>query len=215
MENLDIRTIDTVLFDLGGVLLDVDYNRTVQVFAQNGVHDFDALYTKAKQDHLFDHFETGSISPAEFRNEVRKRTKSSISDGQINDCWNAMLGSLPTKRLEMIAALRQRMPVRLLSNTNAIHVEAFTRILKEENGIEDFKSLFDGAYYSNELGLRKPNTEVFHHVLKKHGEKPERTLFIDDTLHHVDGARKAGLQGLYLDLQKEDVIGALKRIGLI
>lgn len=215
MENLDIRSIDTVLLDLGGVLLDVDYHRTAQSFAQLGVGQFDELYTKAKQDHLFDRFETGSISPAEFRDEVRKRTASSLSDEEIDHCWNAMLGSLPKERLELVASLKKRMPTLLLSNTNAIHVASFTRILSRENGVEDFKGLFHGAYYSNELGKRKPHVATFLHVLEQHGAHPERTLFIDDSPHHVEGARKAGLQGFYLDLQKEDVIAGLTRIGFI
>ena len=102
-----------------------------------------------------------------------------------------------------------------MSNTNAIHVPAFERIIAEDNGIADFKALFDGAYYSCEMGLRKPDAEAFHHVLSRHGAEPARTLFIDDSIQHVLGARAAGLRADHLELHKEDVIGLFQRKGLV
>ena len=209
------ENIKTILFDLGGVLLDVSYERTVETFKQHGVTNFDALYTQAKQDHLFDQFETGAISPAEFRNEVRERTGIQLNDEAIDRSWNAILGQLPQDRVDMIRLLKERYQVLLLSNTNAIHVEAFSQLIEEQNGIADFKGLFHGAYYSNELGMRKPHAEVFHHVLGIHGANPKSTLFIDDTKHHVDGSIAAGLNGYFLDLAKEDVGHALKGLGII
>ncbi len=103
----------------------------------------------------------------------------------------------------------------MLSNTNAIHMATFTEQVRKQNGISDFKALFHGAYYSNEIGMRKPNADVFHHVLKKHDTAPETTLFIDDTPHHVQGSILAGLNGYFLDLQREDVTEAISRMGLI
>lgn len=209
----EIKNIDTILFDLGGVLLDVSYERTVAAFKANGVANFDALYTQAKQDHLFDQFEVGAISPSEFRDEVRARTGIGLSDEAINDSWNAILGTLPQERVQMIERLKERYQVLLLSNTNAIHVEAFSTLIHEQNGIADFKSLFHGAYYSNEIGMRKPNEEVFNYVLEKHDASPNSTLFIDDTQHHVDGSIAAGLNGYFLDLSKEDVVKAMTVLG--
>ena len=115
----------------------------------------------------------------------------------------------------MIEILKEHYQVLLLSNTNAIHVEAFSQLIEEQNGIADFKGLFHGAYYSNEIGMRKPNEEVFHYVLEQHGAPPDKTLFIDDTLHHVKGSNAAGLKGFHLDLGKEDIVSALRRLGLI
>ena len=209
------KNIETILLDLGGVLLNVSYESTVAAFRENGVENFDALYTKAKQDHLFDQFETGAISADDFRNEVRNRTGIALSDEAINDCWNAILGNLPQERIELIESLKTRYQVLLLSNTNAIHVEAFSRLIHEENGIENFKALFHGAHYSNELGMRKPNSDVFKFVLDQHNALPASTLFIDDTLHHVEGSITAGLSGFHLDLGKEDIVTALKRLELI
>ncbi|MBK7298052.1 MAG: HAD-IA family hydrolase [Flavobacteriales bacterium] len=94
-------------------------------------------------------------------------------------------------------------------------VPAFEAIIARENGITEFKSLFHGAYYSCEMRLRKPNSDAFHFVLDTHSADPERTLFIDDSFHHVEGARKAGLHAEFLDLGKEDIVGMVGRLGLL
>lgn len=214
--------IDTILLDLGGVLIDVDYERTAQEFAALGFPDFDRLYSKAKQDHLFDGFETGHLSPAQFRDGVRHILAPSqpfpggegLDDTTIDRCWNAMLGSIPPGRIQLVEDLRSRYQVLLLSNTNAIHVPAFSDIIQRENGIADFKGCFHGAYYSCEIGLRKPHAESFHHVLQLHDADPARTLFIDDSIQHVVGACAAGLQAVHLELAQEDVIRMVERLAL-
>ncbi len=210
-----MKHIDTILLDLGGVLIDVDYDRTARAFRALGFEDFDTLYSKAKQTDLFDRFETGELSASGFRDEVRALFRQDLSDLEIDACWNAMLGSIPEERLELVHRLKQDFRVLLFSNTNLIHLPAFTEIVRRENKIDDFKGLFDGAYYSCEIGKRKPNKDAFLHVLSQHSAPPERTLFIDDSMHHVAGAREAGLNAEYLELEREDVIGLMRRLGLV
>ena len=207
--------IDTLLLDLGGVLIDVDYHASANAFKALGFTDFDALYSKAKQDHLFDGFETGTLSPAQFRDRIRQLFRPDITDTDIDRCWNAMLGSIPKERIALVGQLKRHFRVLLLSNTNAIHVPAFSGIIRRENGIADFKALFHGAYYSCEIGLRKPNTDAYAYVLREHGAAPECTLFIDDSIQHVIGARAAGLQAEHLELANEDVLTLVARLGLL
>lgn len=209
------NSIDTLILDLGGVLIDVDYGGSARAFHALGHPDFEGLYTKAKQTDLFDRFETGELSPAGFRDAVRELLGPAVSDADIDNSWNAMLGSIPSERIALVHRLKERYPVLLLSNTNAIHVPAFEAIVAQENGIADFKGLFHGAYYSCELGMRKPNADIFHHVIARHRADPARTLFIDDSPQHVEGARKAGLLAEHLDLEKEDVLGMVRRLGLL
>lgn len=204
--------IDTLLLDLGGVLIDVDYHRTADAFNALGFDGFEAIYSKAQQDHLFDGFEIGALSPDQFRARIRSLHGNGITNAQVDHCWNAMLGRIPPERIELLKRLRSRYKLLLLSNTNAIHVPAFERIIAEHNGIADFKALFDGAYYSCEMGLRKPDADAFHHVLSRHGAEPSRTLFIDDSIQHVVGAREAGLKAEHLDLHKEDVLVLARRL---
>ena len=212
---LDLDHIDTLILDLGGVLIDVDYDRSAKAFQQLGVEHFEQQFSKAKQTPLFDRFEKGEISPKEFRDEVRRLLKPDLKDKQIDACWNAMLGSIPAERLVLVEDLRMRYRVYLLSNTNKIHVPAFLEIVERENKIRDFRQEFDGAYFSCEMGMRKPDAEIFQHVLKSTFALPERTLFIDDSIQHVEGARKIGLHAEHLDLGKEDVIGMVQRLGLL
>ncbi len=204
--------IDTILLDLGGVLIDVYYERTAHAFAALGFSDFDRLYSQAKQDHLFDGFETGTLSPADFRDGVRRLLGNELDDATIDHCWNAMLGTIPPSRMETVADLRRCYRVLLLSNTNAIHVPAFTEIIHRENGITDFKGCFDGAYYSCEIGLRKPDAPSYLHVLEQQGASPERTLFVDDSIQHVVGAQAAGLHAEHLDTRREDVTALFARL---
>ena len=206
---------DTLILDLGGVLIDVDYRPTARHFEKLGVQGFDALYSKARQSHLFDRFETGELSPAGFRNEVRTSLQADLSDADIDSGWNAMLGTIPPARIALVRELKQRYQLLLLSNTNAMHVPAFEAIVARDLGIGDFRSLFHGAYYSCELGMRKPNADIFRHVVARHGSNHARTLFIDDSIQHVHGARAAGLRAEHLDLEKEDVIGMARRLGLV
>lgn len=208
-------TYDTILLDLGGVLIDVDYHATARAFRELGHPDFERLYSKAQQDHLFDGFETGALSPAQFRDRIRQVLDPALTDAAIDTNWNAMLGSVAPERLALVQRLKDQYQVLLLSNTNAIHVPAFEAIIARENGITDFKGLFHGAYYSCEIGLRKPDAASFLHVLDKHGADPAHTLFIDDSIQHVHGARNAGLHAEHLELEQEDVLGLVSRLRLL
>lgn len=209
------KTYDTILLDLGGVLIDVDYHATARAFRNLGHPDFERLYSKAQQDHLFDGFETGALSPTQFRDRIRQVLDPTLTDAAIDANWNAMLGSVPPERIQLVHRLKERYQVLLLSNTNAIHVPAFEAIIARENGITDFKQLFHGAYYSCEIGLRKPDANAFLHVLEQHNADPSRTLFIDDSIQHIHGARHAGLHAEHLELANEDVIGLVERLGLM
>jgi putative hydrolase of the HAD superfamily len=212
---IDISRLDTLILDLGGVIIDVDYERTARAFRELGVERFEEQFSKAKQTDLFDRFERGELSPAAFRDEVRRSLGPELKDRQIDACWNAMLGSIPAERMQLIEELRMRYRVFLLSNTNAIHVPAFMAIVAAESKIKDFRQEFDGCFFSNEMGLRKPEAAIFHRVLKETFATPERTLFIDDSIQHVEGARKAGLTAEHLDLSKEDVLKMVERLGLL
>lgn len=208
-------SIDTIILDLGGVLIDVDYEQTAREFAGLGHENFDELYSKAKQNNLFDDFEVGAISPQQFCDRIRGLVSDSLTDIEIVNAWNAMLGSIPEERLELVQRMREQYQVLLFSNTNSIHVPAFEQIIREENQVANFKSLFDGAYYSCEIGLRKPNKEAFDFVLNAHDASAERTLFIDDSIQHINGARNAGLNAEHLDLDKEDIVAMSARLGVL
>ena len=212
---IEISKLDTLILDLGGVLIDVDYDRSARAFKQLGVDRFEQQFSKARQTPLFDRFEKGEIGPKEFRNEVRTLLNPDLKDKDIDACWNAMLGSIPAERMVLVEELRMRYRVYLLSNTNKIHVPAFLEIVKRENKVQDFRQEFDGTYFSCEMGMRKPDAVIFQHVMKDTFASPDRTLFIDDSIQHVEGARKAGLHAEHLDLAMEDLPAMVDRLGLL
>lgn len=197
MIDLEIpKGIDNIIFDLGGVILNIDYNLTAQAFKDLGAENFDEMYSQQKQFGLFDQLETGQISQQGFINEMLRLLPSETKPKQVIDAWNAMLLDLPKERLKKLEELKNNYSLFLLSNTNSIHFEAFTKIIQKQHNLSSFQPYFEKLYYSHEIGLRKPNKEVFEHILDEQKLKAESTLFVDDSIQHVEGAKKAGLNAV-------------------
>jgi len=194
-----------IIFDLGGVLLPVDYKAVIRAFEELGVSDAAQMYSQQAQQPLFDQLERGEISGGEFLFELKKKMPS-VSESDILRAWNAILGRFPTSRLEMLLKVKQHYRIYLLSNTNEIHIRQFIADLKYNNGVEDFPSFFEEVYYSNETGFRKPEKEIFNLVLLENNLNASETLFIEDTEHNVHGAVQAGLPTLWLNVHEGDMI---------
>lgn len=194
-------SIRNIIFDFGGVILNIDYRLTEQAFAQLGLKDFDTIYSQATQKELFDVFEKGLISPAEFRTEIRKFIREA-SDSQIDHAWNSMLLDLPKERVVLLDRLRKTHRLFLLSNTNEIHFTAFTSYMKDRFKRDIFSEVFEKAYVSHQVKMRKPDAEIFEFVIAQHGLKKEETLFIDDSIQHIEGAKKVGLNTVFLEKGK-------------
>lgn len=186
-----------VLFDLGGVLIRLDYQRTITAFNALGISNFEAIYTQASQQQLFDLFETGKLSPQRFINELLHLLPPGTSPNDVVHAWNAMILDVPSATLEVLEKVKASHHVVLLSNTNALHVPVVRNEWRKQTDrpMEDF---FDGLYFSHELGMRKPHVETFITVCEREGILPSETLFIDDSIQHIEGARTAGLQTHHL-----------------
>lgn len=194
-----MENVDAVIFDLGGVLLNLDYNRTAEAFKALGMTDFDLVYSQLKQTDLFDRFETGAISGFHFVNRLLDQLPMGTNANQVVHAWNAMILNFPKERMNWLREFSKENRIFLLSNTNSLHLEKVKRALKETTGSDDLESYFEKAYYSHELKMRKPNPEIFLKVCENHGLNPDRTLFIDDTLQHIAGAKAVGLQTIHLE----------------
>lgn len=194
---------DAIIFDFGGVLIEVDYNATVVAFRELGVGNFDELYSQAAQSNLFDAIETGNISPQRFINEILHLLPPNTSPNVVVAAWNAMIKTVPEFTIELLEKLRsQTKRIFLLSNTNALHIPI---ALKEWQKVSDKSpyDLFDKVYLSHEIHMRKPNVEIFEYVIKEQGLDPSKTLFIDDSIQHISGAQKAGLMTHHLQSMNE------------
>lgn len=195
-----------IIFDFGGVILNLDYNRTIDAFQRLGLKDFEKSYSQLSQTDLFDKFERGEISPKEFRDGLRVVFSNSVSDETLDEAWNAMLLDLPAERLSLLDALRKEKRICLLSNTNEIHVTSFEDELKKAHGHEDLSGFFNQVYYSCRTGMRKPEPRIFEMVVKEQGYNPSETLFIDDSPQHIEGAKSIGLNTYHLRADEGETI---------
>ena len=195
---MDLSGIKNIIFDLGGVILNIRYQNALEAFQKLSTSQQTIAFTQQKQSRLFDDYETGRISDQAFREGLRQHYEIEASDAEIDAAWNAMLLDIPAERITLLQALSQKYRLFLLSNTNAIHLVHFTRLVAEGFAIPSLDSLFEKTYYSHLIGQRKPDAPVFEHILKRHQLHRHETLFIDDSIQHIEGARQVGLQTLFL-----------------
>ena len=193
-----MQQVKNIIFDLGGVIMDIDYSRTQHAFETLGVTQFNELFTQYHSSEIFAKLETGKITDEDFYNEFRKEAKINLTDNQITTAWNAMLLGFPAEKINFLKEIKSKYNTFLFSNTNQIHHAAFHKMFYEKYGHFDFGNLFRKAYYSHKIGLRKPLPESFIFILNEQKIKPEETLFIDDTLINIEAAKKLGLQTIYL-----------------
>lgn len=193
-----LNGIRNIIFDLGGVLLNIDPKKTIEAFGELGMEQL-----VGDKGHTYDHdifylMEQGKVSSDEFRNGVLKLLPNPVSYEAIDDAWTAMLLDFPAIRVQLVKNLRKHYKIYLFSNTNAIHVDKFHAKFRQQHGFE-VTSLFDIDFYSNEIGYRKPSAESYHEIIRRAGINPAESLFIDDSYPNIEGAALAGIKGLWLE----------------
>lgn len=189
--------IKNIVFDLGGVIINIDHYQTANAFRKLGVYDFIDRFSHSKQHEIFDQHEKGLISDSEFRVMVMNELNISVSEDVFDQAWNAILLDIPKERIELLIELKRRHRIFMLSNTNSIHMKRMNEYIKKQYGIPSYKSIFEKAYYSFELGMRKPDKEIFEFVINDTGILPEETLFVDDSEPNIKTAVSLGIAGLH------------------
>lgn len=188
-----VKGIKNIVFDLGGVLYDIDYQRTIKSFESLGIKDAPKLYSQAQQSQLFDHYEKGLIKTEEFIDSLQDMIHFEVSQEKIIDAWNALLLGIDVHKLTFLEEVGKIYRIFLLSNTNEMHINRVHGDL-EQYGYESFAPLFEKVYYSFQIGMRKPDAEIFKKTLEDNDLIAEETLFIDDSIQHIQGAQKLGIQ---------------------
>jgi glucose-1-phosphatase len=186
--------LKNIIFDLGVVLINIDYKKTEKAFINLGFQNFSEMYNQFSANEIFEKLETGNISNADFYAIIMKLSKQPITETQIEDAWNEILLDWRIESVAYLKKLSESYNLYLLSNTNAIHQAAFFKSLKNQTGITDLNSFFTKAYYSHEVHLRKPNTDIFEFVLKDASILAKETLFIDDSYNNIDTAKAMGFK---------------------
>jgi FMN phosphatase YigB (HAD superfamily) len=193
-----MQEIKNIIFDLGGIFINIDFAKTEKAFVSHGIDNFHIYFTQHHVSDLFELLETGNVSPQEFCEGFRKETNTDLSDEKIIHSWNALLLDFPPERIEWLEKISKKYNIFLFSNTNQIHYDSFIESFTRQTGFKDFNSYFIKAYYSHEIGLRKPDAKAFQYILDEQNLLASETLFIDDTLKNIEGAQKVGLQTIHL-----------------
>lgn len=195
--------IKHIIFDLGGVIINLDIPKTIAEFNKLSDRPFEAIYTQLQQTPLFDDFDKGRITEEKFFEEINRLLKVPVSTQQLTTAWNAMLLDFPAQRLELLKRLNPHYRLFLLSNTNETHVTEFEKQLHLSHGYKNLEPFFEKVYYSCRMDMRKPDREIFDHVLKENDLDPGETLFIDDSPQHIEGALRTGIKAHFLSKGKE------------
>ena len=190
-------TINNILFDLGGVILDINVQATLKQFYEL---DFPAellQYPHNMTTDLFYKYETGRIGTDEFRDEIRRVTGIDVSDKELDGAWNAMIVSIPEGRTRLLKRLQERYDLYMLSNTSPLHAPVYEKMYLEASGISMHEA-FKKIYYSFETGCHKPDHEAWEYVINDAGILPRETLFLDDNIHNINASQELGFQAIHI-----------------
>jgi len=209
-----VSEIKNIIFDLGGVIINLDIPKTISEFNKLTNKPFESIYTQLQQSPIFDLFDKGQISEADFFFELNNSLDQPLTHKQLLNAWNAMLLDFPIHRLELLNQLKQRYRIFLLSNTNETHIAQFENDLYQHHGYKNLEPFFEKVYYSCRMNMRKPDREIFDFVLQENTLNASETIFIDDSPQHIEGALKIGIKAHLLSKEK-DIKSLIEQLNLI
>ncbi len=192
--------IKNIIFDLGGVILDLSVDDTLIAFSRLSGLPQEKVREMFLSAQGFEAYEKGLMDDDAFRDFVRELYGVNVDADDIDRCWNAMLVGFPVEKLQLLNRLKSRYRVFLLSNTNGIHLNYINGVLlPEATGQNNLDSYFHAAYYSHRMMKRKPEPEIFVEVLEDNKLDAAETLFLDDNAANVEAAIGVGIQGQLVD----------------
>ncbi len=197
--------INTIIFDFGDIFINLDKKATMDGFKKLGLKEWNN-----ELDQLNFQFEKGNISREEFLAGFQKQMPNASIE-EILESWNAILADFPLYRLEFLQMLSKKYKLFLLSNTDSIHIDTFEQKVGP-SFYGDFYQCFEKVYFSFEMGMRKPDAEIYQTVLNKHELQAKRTLFVDDKKENTDAAAALGIHVWNLQVGKEDVIDLFEKV---
>ncbi|WP_342647400.1 HAD family phosphatase [Mucilaginibacter sp. CSA2-8R] len=190
-----MQNIKNIIFDYGNVIFSIDFARVQQSFNELGISNVDEFFGHLQQDPIFDAFDRGQITAAQFRDRIREKTNNAnLTDDEIDAAWNSILVGVAPGNHDLLLKLQQKYRTFLLSNINEIHYDFILKYLKNNFGFDSNDHLFEKIYYSHFTGKRKPEIAIFEQVLQENNLNPAETLFIDDSPQHLAAAQTLGIQ---------------------
>ena len=186
------KNIKNIVFDLGGVLIDLDFKSAINGLQKAGFTNVKEQLQAFDREGIFQKFELGDISADEFRASIRENSNVSLTDEEVDSLWNLMLLEIPREKLELILDLRSKYMVYLLSNTNSIHWDYVCKNAFNYRGFR-MDDYFEETFLSYEMHLAKPDKAIFEKMLNDANLLPEETLFIDDLEANCKAAEEVGI----------------------
>ncbi|MEI8273109.1 MAG: HAD family phosphatase [Paludibacter sp.] len=207
------ENISTIIFDFGGVLINLDLDRCIKRFNELGVKNFEENLSNFGQKGFFLQFEKGEIGVSEFCDNVRKYAALALTDQQIIDAWCLFLVGISDYKIEVLLELKKKYRILLLSNTNPLHIEISAANEFARFGLK-MDDVFEKSYLSYEMKMAKPDAEIFQALLKDAKVKPEECLFLDDGPKNIEQATKLGIQSYLVDVNEDlrKLVNSLKLI---
>ena len=188
--------VKAVIFDLGGVIVDLAVNKTIQAFSELSGFSPQEIQQAYLQQPGFFSYEKGLITDAEFRQMLRKLFSIQVNDKQLDEAWNAMLVDLPREKLQWLLALKNKLPVYALSNTNQIHISYVNDVMLCGEQLDNY---FNHCFYSHHVNMRKPDVEIYEHVLHHVDLLPHEALFLDDNEENIKAATSLGIHAVQVN----------------
>lgn len=196
--------LEAIIFDLGNVFLDLDFDAQKKAFEKLGLKEW-----TPELENLAQFYELGKIDEINFIEAIQKYIPNQeLID--IREAWNAVIVNFPMERLNFLEKLKIKHKLYLVSNTNPTHIEKF----EHRVGLtfaREFYALFDKIYFSYEIGLRKPDENFFKQIISTNNLNPKKTLFVDDMTENIKAAENLGLQTWHLQIGKENVTDLLNK----
>jgi putative hydrolase of the HAD superfamily len=195
---IDLNGIRNIVLDLGGVILELDVDRSIRAINDLGFPALEKLDVVFSKYPFFLQYETGRITSDRFIDEMAAQMGNHTPREEIIQAWNSMIVGFQPDTIAMLNRLKDQYRLFLLSNTNALHEVYYNNLLHRDHGIRNLTDVFEKVYYSHDLNMRKPDHEIFLHVLADSMLDPKETLFVDDTEVHVIAAGELGIHTYHL-----------------
>ena len=194
---MQLRGIKNIIFDLGDVIININASLTIRACQQLLQEDFPEMESELHFKKIAEKFEIGTYSTADFISFFKKHLPT-LTSNEISKAWNTMLLDIPEERILLLKKLSKNYRVFLLSNTNEIHLNFINQYVSKKFALPSIAAIFEKAYFSHEMGLRKPNPAIFKLILADKNLNAEETLFIDDSEEHIIAAKQLNLKTYHL-----------------
>ena len=201
-----MKDIKVLLFDLGGVIIDIDPSITINALksmSKKSSEDLNALdYKYYKEEssllNFFFEYEKGNINDDKFRDGIRKFANLDLSNDKIDHIWNSVIVKINQDLLDVVLSLKNRYKIMILSNTNFIHKVYYDKLVVDIYG-KTLKQLFDKVFYSYEIRSRKPELEIYQKVIDKSSYSGKEILFFDDMKENLEIPKVIGMKTYHVE----------------